>query len=513
MKIGFRKPSLKKSFKARTTGALKRKVKKALIPGYGKKGMGWIKNPKKAAYNKVYHKTTVDTLAPLKKGTNSKSVQYNQASENVSCRAPNTEGTYNSIIMPSNDNKSIIKICKKCGVKNDSAETECKVCGNQEFNTVCTSCGAVIEGEICPYCNNSIDKQRVCPLCGAAFYGEVCPDCGSKYKEISKKEMNNTLKTVLWVLGWIFCFPIPLTILLLKNKNFSQTLKIVVIVIAWLAYLMIISAIATKGQVFEKLNENSSRNSSTEQTDSTPEKIKIESLSFTSSSEVFEYVKGDTFEIKVKVEPETAETNDVLVVLSDDKIAKVEETTIKKNWLSAELTVKLRAIECGETEIYVASRDRSIKTDTKSVSVFSMGKITISCIGLYEYEVGNTAYATVSISSTGLKREDVDISSSNSNVAINDIVFSEENGKTNISFDIIAKKAGDTVITVKSANGDRQDTLEIHVDPKDTSRTVYTTPNGDKYHYSKDCAGEHARATTLNKAKKLGYGPCSKCVK
>lgn len=32
--------------------------KKAVIPGYGKKGTGWLKNPKKAAYNKVYHKTT-----------------------------------------------------------------------------------------------------------------------------------------------------------------------------------------------------------------------------------------------------------------------------------------------------------------------------------------------------------------------------------------------------------------------------------------------------------------------
>jgi hypothetical protein len=32
-------------------------VKKALIPGYGKKGMG-ILHPKKAIYNKVYRKTT-----------------------------------------------------------------------------------------------------------------------------------------------------------------------------------------------------------------------------------------------------------------------------------------------------------------------------------------------------------------------------------------------------------------------------------------------------------------------
>lgn len=62
MKIGIRKPSLKKSFKARTTGRAKRAVKKALIPGYGKKGMGWIKNPKKALYNKVYNKTSFSVV-------------------------------------------------------------------------------------------------------------------------------------------------------------------------------------------------------------------------------------------------------------------------------------------------------------------------------------------------------------------------------------------------------------------------------------------------------------------
>lgn len=58
MKFGLRTPSIKRSLKARTTGRAKRAVKKALILGYGKKGMGWIKNPKKAAYNKVYRKTS-----------------------------------------------------------------------------------------------------------------------------------------------------------------------------------------------------------------------------------------------------------------------------------------------------------------------------------------------------------------------------------------------------------------------------------------------------------------------
>ena len=62
MKFGLRTPSLKRSLSARTKGRATRAVKKTLIPGYGKKGMGWIKNPKKAAYNKVYNKTTFSSL-------------------------------------------------------------------------------------------------------------------------------------------------------------------------------------------------------------------------------------------------------------------------------------------------------------------------------------------------------------------------------------------------------------------------------------------------------------------
>lgn len=58
MKIGFRTPSLKKSIKARTTSKYKRQLKSAIDPTYGKKGIVWFKNPKKALYNKIYNKTT-----------------------------------------------------------------------------------------------------------------------------------------------------------------------------------------------------------------------------------------------------------------------------------------------------------------------------------------------------------------------------------------------------------------------------------------------------------------------
>jgi hypothetical protein len=67
MKIGMRKPSLKKSLKARTTGKLKRKVKRAVIPFYGKRGTGIIKHPKKAMYNRFYRRTTFNIFGLLRK--------------------------------------------------------------------------------------------------------------------------------------------------------------------------------------------------------------------------------------------------------------------------------------------------------------------------------------------------------------------------------------------------------------------------------------------------------------
>ena len=53
MKIGIRKPSIKKSIKARTTAKAKRAVKSEFVPLYGKKGTGIVKDPKKAVYNKT----------------------------------------------------------------------------------------------------------------------------------------------------------------------------------------------------------------------------------------------------------------------------------------------------------------------------------------------------------------------------------------------------------------------------------------------------------------------------
>ena len=58
MKFGFRTPSFKRSISARSTGRAKRAIKHAIIPGYGKRGIGLLTNHKKSIYNRVYRRTT-----------------------------------------------------------------------------------------------------------------------------------------------------------------------------------------------------------------------------------------------------------------------------------------------------------------------------------------------------------------------------------------------------------------------------------------------------------------------
>lgn len=62
MKFGFRKPSIKKRIAARTS--LKRIVRHNL--GWkAPRGWGWLTNPKKAAYNRIYSRTTRGCMLTL----------------------------------------------------------------------------------------------------------------------------------------------------------------------------------------------------------------------------------------------------------------------------------------------------------------------------------------------------------------------------------------------------------------------------------------------------------------
>ena len=138
----------------------------------------------------------------------------------------------------------------------------------------CPFCGAEVGSETkCPYCDSvmpvemkkeidEINKQR-CAKCGSSnivFQREnqgmvrgknsyrnlnttigVCRDCGYTWypSDGSKKKSNNL---VWWILGWIFIFPIPLTILMVRKKDMKLPIRIAIIAIGWIVYYIIFVA-------------------------------------------------------------------------------------------------------------------------------------------------------------------------------------------------------------------------------------------------------------------------------
>ena len=134
----------------------------------------------------------------------------------------------------------------------------------------CPNCGAEIgNSDKCEYCGSAISSEmrkeqeilnkKGCPKCGSTNikftrenHGEVsgkssktivhktvgiCNDCG--YTWYLEVEQPKKRKTWLWVLGWIFVFPVPLTILMLRKKDMKPILKYGIIAAAWIVYLII----------------------------------------------------------------------------------------------------------------------------------------------------------------------------------------------------------------------------------------------------------------------------------
>ena len=157
-----------------------------------------------------------------------------------------------------------MKVCKYCGAVNADNANECSACGGKEFKHKCENCGTEFDnGLYCPKCGVKVGTTaKVCPKCGVKYFSNACPNCGyTAYKENTSTvnvqiervyEQQNTptynaqntttvpkRKTWLWVLGWIVCFPIPVTVLIVKNKKMSKVVKGVLITLLWLAIIVI----------------------------------------------------------------------------------------------------------------------------------------------------------------------------------------------------------------------------------------------------------------------------------
>jgi len=136
----------------------------------------------------------------------------------------------------------------------------------------CSNCGAEIvnNSKFCEYCGSQIttemqkEKEQLnkvgCPKCASnniTFNREkqsetkgkngtsivhntvgVCKDCGYTWYPAGSGPVKKG-KTWLWVLGWIFIFPVPLTILMLRPTNkLDHKIRYAIIAIAWIVYVV-----------------------------------------------------------------------------------------------------------------------------------------------------------------------------------------------------------------------------------------------------------------------------------
>ena len=178
----------------------------------------------------------------------------------------------------------------------------------------CPNCGAEVSGGFCSFCGSQISAETTqkasCGKCGSTNItfkrenqGEIrgkkakrivhrtvgyCKDCGNTW--YTSEDTPKRRKTWLWVLGWIFIFPLPLTILLLRKKDMKPAVKYPIIAVAWIIYLIIVFAYSS-----------SNKESGDETASATPAPTQIATPSQTEEPLSFVLMDGDMGEYGVEV--------------------------------------------------------------------------------------------------------------------------------------------------------------------------------------------------------------------
>lgn len=256
------------------------------------------------------------------------------------------------------------------------------------------------------------------------------------------KDKKRILKIILWALGWIYIFPIPLTILMLRKKAMKPALRIGIIVAAWIVYLGVFIAVAAApgkaGQIdLSKFNMSS-----------------ISTLKFSNTDDVIlkvgEKDSSNWLEVSTK-SYSTFSPEDVLFISENPEIATIE---LKKASLTTWLYYTVTAISPGETTVYACTKDKTITSE--HIKVIVPQPIEADRISIKKSDttlaIGETKTLEVEILPENAEDKTITWESSDSS-----ILSVEEDGT------ISAHKGGSATITAKSANG-VTDALDFQVD-------------------------------------------------
>lgn len=199
----------------------------------------------------------------------------------------------------------------------------------------------------CPHCNAALtiepaNKNATCPYCGATLLldeevvhvqydnAEAAGYEFEKGRQRARQEAGTQgpapkkRRTWLWVLGWIFIFPLPLTILIVPNKKIKKPLKIIILVAAWLFYLSLVIRGAVSNE--DKTNQASVTEETTRAVEriqvNEPEPIQVERIDlFMASSNLG---LGEKRRITADIFPKNADDKTIVWTSENEEIATVD---------------------------------------------------------------------------------------------------------------------------------------------------------------------------------------------
>lgn len=228
----------------------------------------------------------------------------------------------------------------------------------------CPHCGAALQLDAdqknlkCEYCGNSVfvdDEIKHIQIDNAEESGYLFEKGRQRAKAESAREYQHTIptytyekpkkrRTWLWILGWLFIFPVPLTILMVRNQKINKKVKIVIIVIAWLVYLVMArsgksgssnrtkdtneSTISSNVEASVETDtkndkENEGKKASDDKAEEDDRIIEPESIIIQADST--ELVLGGTAKLTVEITPSDATVGEIQWSSSDENIIVVNE--------------------------------------------------------------------------------------------------------------------------------------------------------------------------------------------
>lgn len=170
----------------------------------------------------------------------------------------------------------------------------------------------------------------------------------------------------------------------------------------------------------------------------------------------------------------------------------------------------------GIIAIIIVSSQNGGETKTHAVESFVLSEYDSTDMSI---TIDDHDTLVIYVTPSNIETEDIELVVENPDVAkclVQDVY--NVAGKRLIKISYRGMAVGETTLYVKDKNSEKtSDVIHLTViekesPPEDNSRQVYITLTGDKYHYSKSCAGKNAGVSTLNKAQNLGKEPCSKCA-